>query len=171
MRASRLSLLKDIFSGLVLIGFLLIGMFLIMPGIQTSQITELEKQYTKEQRLIVRQTVENTALGMIKLRSALRAAGMDQKKADDLILFQLRADRFGVNGYGYFFVLDESLTLLVHSVQKDLEGRRLADISSPDGKNLGVLFSEALRDGTTPSWNTIGPSRSSGRSKRKFPSS
>ena len=146
MQASRLSLLKDIATGFLLIGFLFFGMFIIMPGINTSQITELERQYTKEQRLIVRQTVENTAYRIGRLRIALLNTGLEANKVDDLVLTQLRSDRFGVNGYGYFFVLDEARTMRMHAVQRDLEGKRLDDIPTPDGKSLGVSFAPAFAE-------------------------
>ncbi|QAR32491.1 EAL domain-containing protein [Geovibrio thiophilus] len=61
------------------------------------------------------------------------------------ILELLREERFGYNDYGYFFIMDENYRILMHPVMKELENRSTFDIADTSGKNLGGLFSSALK--------------------------
>jgi c-di-GMP phosphodiesterase len=140
----RISLVKDIGTAMLLAAFVVVARTVIVPGVQARQAGALEAQYLEEQRLIIRRTVMNASARVESLGAKLRAEGVERAKAEELILSDLQKERFGVDGYGYFFVVDEARRIILHGTIPELEGRPLDGVLSPDGKSIGALFSAAL---------------------------
>ncbi len=144
MRASRLNLAKDLLSTLLLVVFVLAAVFGLIPSIQDHQAAVLRAQYIDEQRRLVSQAVVNAGERILRMERVLPALGLDPRKAQALILQALGSERFGLNGYGYFFIFDRDGTMLLHPVFPELEGRKLDSILSADGANMGKVFSAVL---------------------------
>lgn len=146
MKTSVLSSLKDAASGILFLGFFSFWILILAPHLQVRQIDALKQRYAQEQRDIVRQTVENSGAAISKYRGELVAAGVSQDRADALILSVLRDDRFGIGGYGYFFVVDGSGVLRLHPTMPQIQGEYIGNITTADGFNFRDLLDAALRD-------------------------
>ncbi len=147
MRASRLSALKDSVFIAVLLGSMGLFSGLIRPLLQAEQVRLLEEQYLDEQRRVVAQTVINAGVRVASLRRELLDAGATETEAEAAALRQLDLERFGVNGYGYFYSFGEDWVVKSHPYIPELVGRHLDEVSSADGAPMGELFREALGDG------------------------
>lgn len=86
------------------------------------------------------------------------------------IVSVLEHERFGADGYGYFFVIDQNGLMIQHAVDQSLVGRALSDIVSPDGVNIGALFTSALadRDGSFVSYSWFAPNKTGAEQKTSY---
>ncbi|MBU0926736.1 MAG: EAL domain-containing protein [Spirochaetes bacterium] len=160
MKASRLNNIKDIAALLILVGFVALVAGAVMPRLQADQLRFLEERYISEQRRVVSQTVENAGLRIASLNASLARDGVSPERAERAALELLGLERYGINGYGYFYAYDYSGAVLLHPVLPELVGRRLDDIRSPAGENMGELFRDALGGGRSAfveySWTAPG---------------
>jgi len=147
MRASRLGSVKDaIFIG-ILLGSIAVFSGVVRPLLQSEQVRLLEDQYLEEQRRVVAQTVVNAGERLAALRAELIECGAGELAADAAVLRQLDLERFGVNGYGYFYSFGEDWVVRSHPFIPSLVGMHLDGVSSADGVSMGALFRKALEDG------------------------
>ncbi len=81
-----------------------------------------------------------------------------EKSLQEYILKLFSEERFGYNNYGYFFIMDKDFNMLMHPVNKSLDGKSVFEIMDAEGVNLGELFSKAVMQNSagyvTYLWNT-----------------
>ena len=94
----------------------------------------------------VRQLAETAYSLVARWESEVRAGRMSEAEAKKAALDDLRAARYG-NG-DYFWVNDQTPTMVMHPIKAELNGTALADIRTPDGSRLFVdMVAIAKRDG------------------------
>lgn len=70
------------------------------------------------------------------------------KDIQKIVLAQLRHERFGHDGYGYFWVHDLSMRMLEHPINKSLVGQSVAHLKTKDGSYLFAMMNEiATKEG------------------------
>lgn len=143
---SKLNIFKDALGFVSLALILGLAIFYVIPQLKQSQLDALETGYIGQQKALLKATVENEAQQVVELRRALLAQGLDEARALQVIHSQLLLFRYGANGFGYFFAIDRDQGYVLHPLQPQLVGRRLSDVTTPDGQNLGKIFREALGD-------------------------
>ena len=104
------------------IGLLVLGVF---------ALAESRSRMVADRQHEVRLLVE-TAVGTIAGHHAMAEAGqMSQEEAQRQAQDALRAAIYGDNDY--FFIVDTNRTMLMHPLNRDLEGRDLSGLRDPDG--------------------------------------
>jgi PAS domain S-box-containing protein len=145
MNTSRLNAIKDGFFFAIFLGYVVASTGLIIPGLRGSQGKVLEAFYFDEQKKVIQQAVENARDRSLNLVADLRSRGFSLADARTLVLQVLGAERFGVDGYGYFFVFDADGSYLLHPLSPSLVGRPLSQTLTPRGRNLGQIFAPFLK--------------------------
>jgi len=142
--ASRLGVFKDLGVLAFIAAFLACLWFFLFPALFSAQLHTVERRYFEEQEILVSRTVDEAAALVTDLDARLGAAGLVPALRDEIVLASLKNQRFGVGGYGYFFVFTDRGQMLMHPILADLVGRNLADIQNPDGLNMGRLLLDPL---------------------------
>lgn len=147
MQVSRINIVKDIVGGIVLVLIIMLIIFVVIPVIERSQLDRLKEAYIREQKTVIASTVETTSKNEVIHFKALISAGISPLTARQSILDQLENERYGTDGFGYYFALDKTGTVIMHPIMKELKGRNLNTILSPDGTDLGSVFAKNLESG------------------------
>ncbi len=145
MRASRLSIIKDFLGLGVLIGFVAVVMFVVIPHIHETENAALKNSYIEEQKLIVRNEIDSLAKRLLNFKNILHNHGNSQSEWSKIVFSFLQNHRYGADNYGYFFIVDsKNNSILFHPLMKGLEGKNLNSIPTPKGENFGILLERLI---------------------------
>jgi len=152
-----LHLIKDILWALCFLSTLALLFLIVIPELRDKQKIFLSERYEDEQRKIISQETVTLADRIEKTKNDLAQFNISEEQIQNLILLQLQTERYGVSSYGYFYIVNAQGVLIFHPLQKELEGKDLRTVFSPDGKNMGELFSKALQNSNSAyinyAWN------------------
>ncbi|MFC3075973.1 methyl-accepting chemotaxis protein [Shinella pollutisoli] len=102
------------------------------------------EQLTGE-RMTLLQSVDEVALSIIARQHALEESGaLSRTQAQEAALTELRAIRYGDNGY--IWVNDLNRIMLMHPMKPELDGQDLTGMTDPDGMAIFVEFVKVAQE-------------------------
>ncbi|HNX57933.1 MAG TPA: PAS domain S-box protein, partial [Spirochaetota bacterium] len=145
MVVSRQNLIKDIMVIFILIGLSVVSYVLVVPQLQEKYLRFAQQSYLNEQTRVIRQAVENESIRIVHLDRMLAAEGLNGTRRTGVLLDQLKDTRFGIDDYGYFYIFDRNLKLIMQPVQPSLVGRYLGSVYTLDGESMADVMNGVLR--------------------------
>ncbi|WP_337181864.1 methyl-accepting chemotaxis protein [Shinella sp.] len=124
--------------------YLLVGLslFVVCAAMFLSLQTSSE-QLTEERKTLL-QTVDEAALSIVARQHALEQSGaVSRAEAQSAALAELKAIRYGDNGY--IWVNDLDRVMLMHPIKPELDGQDLSGMKDPDGLAIFVEFVKVAR--------------------------
>ncbi len=133
---SRLGIATRLYLLVALSLFVVCAAMLLSLRTSSGQLTE--------ERMTLLQSVDEVALSIVARQQALEQSGaLSRADAQNAALTELKAVRYGENGYVWVNDLDE--VMLMHPIKPELDGKDLSGMKDPDGRAIFVEFVKVAR--------------------------
>ncbi len=129
---------KMVLLGLAVVAaFLVLILGVILPGMQSSLMTEKETK-TKEQV----QTAWNLVNGAY---AQYQAGTLTEQEAKDLAFNSVNVLRYGDDNSGYFWISDLEANMVMHPIKPEMNGTDQTNYKDPNGKAIFVEFAKVCK--------------------------